>query len=514
MKKIRMHSYELLFPLVLSFVWNRASSYSTGDLGKSHIAGIWRLKNEDSTSLSKWHIPIVHKNRKKVCPLKEFTVYPKPQNEQRQQMDEEEDVLLLLREDGKFSQYHNFPSASPNDNKPSGNVYINEDKGEGDGIKGTWAFVDGNLILAADTPPTIEKTNERGSSNNVNNIMTKEPDTILVGRVVAKSEDRLIDNPALLRKDNNIANNGNNINNLNNISTSSAIKEEETGQEDVHLSVPTGKVQIGKFFYPRQHPSFFEQPMFQPKTNGTFELRQILGTLNTKLDEEVFVEKFRKKDLVDKRFIITSFPLSNQRKRKQRWSIKYNKYVDKIPKTEKEKNLEKMEKNSPVPIKAFEVDLFANNTFSTVTGLGDMVLRGKWWIIGEKRDQLWMQVWRFGFGRSVSGSTFSEGMTLSEKDEVTYWGKIYRVDGSKKEDSLDSDALQGKGMGVEINGSVMSGYGLEPCFTDRFTMIEETENDMDCNDHSDEDDDGDGGDDDDGTFDDLPELGQDIGIFE
>lgn len=53
------------------------------------------------------------------------------------------------------------------------------------------------------------------------------------------------------------------------------------------------------------------------------------------------------------------------------------------------------------------VELFANNTFSTLGGLGSStILRGKWSIIGEKRDQLWMMVYRFGFGRSVSGSTF------------------------------------------------------------------------------------------------------------
>lgn len=39
-----------------------------------------------------------------------------------------------------------------------------------------------------------------------------------------------------------------------------------------------------------------------------------------------------------------------------------------------------MQKNAPIPIKTFEVDLFANNTFQTGTGLGDTILRGKWSI--------------------------------------------------------------------------------------------------------------------------------------
>jgi hypothetical protein len=65
------------------------------------------------------------------------------------------------------------------------------------------------------------------------------------------------------------------------------------------------------------------------------------------------------------------------------------------------------EKNAPVPIRVVEVEFFVNNTFATVGGLGDSaILRGRWSIIGDKRDQLWMQVLRFGFGRSVSGSVY------------------------------------------------------------------------------------------------------------
>jgi len=64
--------------------------------------------------------------------------------------------------------------------------------------------------------------------------------------------------------------------------------------------------------------------------------------------------------------------------------------------------------------------MFENNTFATTCGLGmtsreekdedapdnSIVLRGKYHIIGENRDQLWMQILRFGFGRSVSGSVY------------------------------------------------------------------------------------------------------------
>ena len=88
-------------------------------------------------------------------------------------------------------------------------------------------------------------------------------------------------------------------------------------------------------------------------------------------------------------------------------SLSYvHKYVDEKPKSEKQKEQEERMKSQPIPIKTFEVELYANNTFRTFTGLGDTILRGKWWISGNDRDQLIMQVWRFGFGRSVSGSTY------------------------------------------------------------------------------------------------------------
>ena len=64
------------------------------------------------------------------------------------------------------------------------------------------------------------------------------------------------------------------------------------------------------------------------------------------------------------------------------------------------------EQNRFVNIRVMEVQFFANNTFATVGGLGESILRGKYHIVGQDRDHLWMQVWRFGFGRAVSGSVY------------------------------------------------------------------------------------------------------------
>jgi len=384
--------------------------------------------------------------------MKEFTVFPpKEKKENSQQSNNAEDILLLLREDGHFVQYGNEKS------KDDPNQVIEGTSSLGT-MKGSWALVDGNLILAADRSEDTANIRSDG----------KKHDTILTGQVKATSGLKLLDNPALIEKQGDEHENDN----------SKTSSTPPSAKEDVHLSV-SGEITIGKFFYPQKHPSFFEQPMVDGTATGSFELKQILGSLNTKVDKEnEFVERFKKRDLI-KRYFLTSYPLPTRREKRQRWSIKYNAYVDDKPDSEAEKEREEMEKNAPMQIKSFEVELFANNTFSTITGLGDTVLRGKWSIVGEESDQFWMSVWRFGFGRSVSGSTFSEGSQLKEEDDVSYWGKIYELDAAREEDSIEDDPNEWKGTKIEINGAVMLGVGLEPCSIARFTMIEKTEADYD-----------------------------------
>mmetsp|Transcript_2078 Transcript_2078/g.2935 ORF Transcript_2078/g.2935 Transcript_2078/m.2935 type:complete len:494 (+) Transcript_2078:75-1556(+) len=469
--------------LSLYAITSESAAYSVGDLSKQDIAGIWRLTSKNA------FLPRFGPERLKSTefPIKEFTVYPKKKspNSILSQSKGGEEMLLVLSEDGKFTQYGEQNSAAKRQGESEyGDIGI---------LKGTWAFMEGGtLILAA------ERTSLSSQESNPH-------DTILVGKVVTKSGSRLQDNPALLKRNENLYSATNNTLMSKEVDTNSHKADEKNEEKsfntsssasdnvDVYLSVPKGKVKVGKFFYPQKHPSFFEQPMFKPTTKDSFQLSQVLGTLNTKIEEDKPIEKFKKQDLMGKRYFLTSYPLDiERRKKKQRWSIKYNKYVDNKPKTKQEQAREENQKNAPLPIRTFEVELFANNTFTTITGLGDMTLRGKWWIIGNDRDQFWMQVWRFGFGRSVSGSTYSEGPGLTQKDEVTYWGKIYEVDVSQKEDSIEDDPTTWKGAKIEINGSVMQGWGLEPCSVARFTMVEKTEDEVDDDDDDDDDDDEDG----------------------
>ena len=481
--------------IFLLFWFPSCYSYCTGRLRDCHIAGIWRLRSSGSF-LPKFKVDDFSKR-----PLKEFTVYPPPEKKENPVKDDDtDDIMLLLREDGNFVQYGNADESSKKINVGTqvieGTSYLGT-------MKGSWALVDGCLILAADRPDDTK--NIRSES--------KKHDTILSGQIIATSGKGLVDNPALIRQsdDNNaFEEDGNDNKNMKDLG-----KSKQTKKEDVHLSV-SGEISIGKFFYPQTHPSFFEMPMVGGTLTGSFELQQILGTLNTQTDsdEDQLVEKFRKEDLMNKRYFLTSYPLrvSTKRKKKQRWSVKYNQFVDDKPQSKAEKETEEQEKNAPMKIKSFEVELFANNTFSTIIGLGETVLRGKWSIIGEQRDHLWMSVWRFGFGRGMAGATFSEGTHLSNQDDVSYWGEILEVDAAAEEDCIMDDPFEWKGTKIEVNGAVMLGVGLEPCSIARFTMIEKTE--VDSSDDEDDDDDDDEDDEDDEDDDVLDSLPYDVGSFE
>jgi len=142
-----------------------------------------------------------------------------------------------------------------------------------------------------------------------------------------------------------------------------------------------------------------------------------------------------------------------------------------------------------------EVAFHKNNTFSTTAGLGGAaILRGKFDVIGSEKDQLWMQVIRFGFGRSVSGSVYSEGVALSHEDAKAYWGTIKTpADEETKdskttipEESSESDS-EGKPKRLEVTGSVLDGWGLEPIPVARF-ILKEVMNDVEEDEEEEEED--------------------------
>jgi hypothetical protein len=455
-------------------------------------------------------------------PMKEFTVYPKKQSSDKPARTVP-DVLLMLNEDGSFKKYGN----NDNDQGEDGAIGSERSKDVDTSwsffqlqqlslfrfLKGTWAYHDGQLLLAADRddtddPMQLYHTLADGyvppplssSAGIATTSTTTKQDTLLKGRLVATYVPRLSDNPVL---------SSNSPNSNGNSTSSSGTVSTKNPAIDTHLSVPKGSINVGKFFYPKNHPSFFDQPMFQPVKKGTFALRQILGSLNTRRDEDVVVEKFTRSDFYNKTFLLTSHPLGQRPPPgNKRWSIKYNTYVYDPPSKKAAAAAEEANARIAAGIRVLQITFHANNTFSTTAGLGtSAILRGKFDVIGTEKDQLWMQVIRFGFGRSVSGSVYSEGPMLSHEDAKAYWGTIVDAESPTSqngasvpssnqgnvvtgESSSDSTTAAVKPMRLEVVGSVLDGWGLEPSPVARFILRETTTLDDDTDtDEEDEDDD-------------------------
>lgn len=427
-------------------------------------------------------------------PMKEFTVHPKEQN--KKDNDNEPELLLMLKEDGSFQEYASDEEAmedeSIEDSWKRFREKQHQEKQKKELValaKGTWDYRDGKLILAADRPST--------SPESIKPKDTKFQDTLLEGRVVATYETSLPDNPVLETDVDN--------------TTVTATKESHSAMNlekrwDAHLTVPKGSVKVGKFFYPKHHPSFFDQPIYNPAKRGVFQLRQILGSLNTNVPEEdQYVEKFQRSDFYNKTFLLTSHPLGQRRsKGNTKWSIKQNKFVQDLSTNKAARQFAEDVENRPAPIRVMQVRFFQNNTFATIWGTGDTILRGKFDVVGQDKDSLWMHISRFGFGRSVSGSVYSEGRMLSQDDAKSYWGTIkYRsehddvdrnIEGTVSSSDVASPGIshdddKDKDDKLEVRGSVLFGAALQPMPIGRFIMRETDESfDSLFDDEEDEDD--------------------------
>jgi hypothetical protein len=531
------HSLFAYMSLFLLFPIHSALAYSTPYkiVDRRAIAGLWRLSPRITTS---W-------------PMKEFTVRPK-QKPKDSSVLIDEDVLLMLKEDGSFHQYQqdNNNDSDTEHKRDLDASWKDFQKSQTEPkkqnmralVKGIWDYRDGMLILAADRPdspyPGKSANVDADAATQKRSKKVAIQDTLLEGRVVATYEESLHDNPvvaALLPNANANANANADANANANTALTSATNattiattrlEPELSENatvaagtlkasttttysvdthlDAHLSVPKGALKVGKFFYPKTHPYFFDQPMFQPVRSGSFSLRQVLGLLNTQNPAAQEIEKFQRSDFYNKTFSLTSHPIVQRRpKGNVRWSIKYNMYVH-DPLSKKAQEKEDEESARTVPIRVMQVQFHVNNTFSSVLGVGESILRGKFDIIGQQKDQLWMQVTRFGFGRSVSGSVYSEGRMLTQEDAKTYWGTIHIEQqsdvGHESKESPEAtttrdevasptmtEASNDKPERLEVKGSVIMGWGLEPMPVALFIMREVTE--LDALDYDEDDDD-------------------------
>jgi len=443
-------------------------------ISKAEIVGIWRLKAKKSL-LPKF--------------LQEDTESSQTKQKKGGRSSHHVDIVLKLNEDGSFANFA--------EDTESGSVF-------GVGVlEGSWDFQDSKLVLAAARPSDTDGR--------------RVHDTIFVGELATATRESLQENPALLEQEEEESSSSggsseesssaeqppppqepssstirkNNNNNRNPKDTTT------TMLSDVFLSIPNGKVRIGKFVYPKRHPSFFEQPMlFQPTDVGEFELQQVLGLLNTKKkqgqegDENKKIAKYHKKDFYGRKFWLTTTP------------------VDPIPMKLDHKTNNKKEEKEDYPyfdIRVMPIQFFANNTF-IATGM-NKVLRGHFGITGEERDRLWFQVSLFGIGRSIRGSVYSEGPGLSHEDRRGYAGAISELtsddnkkdeEGKKDEDDTSALPQEPSSPPLIVQGHVVYGSDLAHSArsvlstfvmkeTTNIELFDDEEDDMDDDDDDDDD---------------------------
>ncbi|EJK58997.1 hypothetical protein THAOC_20837, partial [Thalassiosira oceanica] len=184
-------------------------------------------------------------------------------------------------------------------------------------------------------------------------------------------------------------------------------------------AVKGGSVAVGRCFYPRSHPSFFDGPgpVVRATNVGTFSMAQVLGSLNTGLpsdgdegeydgggnddggttgDEAPGGPAHAAEDLVGRRFVMTVEPLA----------IRDEKDPDGA-----------LAATMPLDLRVLPVEFHQNRTF-TARGV-NKILRGRYRVYGGSR--LEMEVSLFGAGRSAPGSVYRG---LSHEDERCYSGRI------------------------------------------------------------------------------------------
>jgi hypothetical protein len=167
-----------------------------------------------------------------------------------------------------------------------------------------------------------------------------------------------------------------------------------------------GNVLKGKFMYQQTHPSFFDTPMVNPECLGSFTLEQSLSTSSI---APVTIQDPKKKD--------------NQFERADFYDLEFIMTIEPTEMASSSKNLDVL--NLPFDVRVMPIRFFANNTF---VALGtNKILRGRFDITGN--DRLTFEVSRFGMGRSVAGSVYSEGRGLTHDDERNYSGVVQEQNG-------------------------------------------------------------------------------------
>jgi hypothetical protein len=277
-------------PAVLHIIVQDVDAYSVGDVDPQALRGIWRLTSLDDEGLPfernrKYGRGLFHSQSsassdpraiwqlRGFLPMKEFTMYPKKKQSDLENNREnlvppkkQTEIFIKLKDDYTFEQCKALRLSDGNDEEHSLEeeleLELSKREKESFALKGTWDFVDGNLILAADRP-------EKQPFSVCDDDGSPEADTILVGKVSVQSEASLTANPALEKRKQTMLDQGT-LSEKDPTEPSSL--QPKKGMIDIHLSVPKGKIKTGKFMYPKTHPvSNFVNLMHDP-LNPTISL--------------------------------------------------------------------------------------------------------------------------------------------------------------------------------------------------------------------------------------------------
>jgi hypothetical protein len=361
---------------------------------KEDMTGVWKLTHP------KLSLPTTSKQKdEKDVP---------PTNDTVSKDDKEEEIVLRLNDDGTFDPY----TTKANDEEQS--ITTSDTSPEASPAElyslrgvlsrgGVWEFRDSNLILAPDRPESADK------------LGAKVHDTLLAGPLkVQISESLPSDQKPIVEPSSDKVDDSSSV--------TSKSDNTENVEIDVHLSIPSGHVSMGKFMYPRRHKAFFDDPMLFPDSPiGSFAMKQILGNLNARLKRQEEDEankkppRFSRSNFYDRRFYLTATPhavnpsLAAQDKHYDADKVKYD-------------------------VRVMPVTFHSNNTFTAIGT--DRILRGRFGISGEEGERLWFQVNLFGFGRSAPGSIYSEGRLLSHDDRRGYLGEIQEYQGGPNNQTM------------------------------------------------------------------------------
>ena len=371
------HFHRLLHLLLFLFfasVTVIVHSLSTPRVVRNDLPGIWKLSLTEDNSLRRKRdssFPLLKSVdvAALLLALKEKTWIG---NEEESQDD---GILLKLRYDGSFQQLCNGDQ----------DHYLKDKRRNRNKFSGCWHFTqhshDFKLAFDRRYHPTQDETDQSSSSSSSVRSSKKasaQQDILLRGKITRQCVDESSDDDR-----------GNALSTLN------------------------GNIIVGKYIYPKFHKAYMEDTVLMPTTSyqiGNFTLKQVVGfqqVMGNSTEQGYNDEK----SYDDQQSI--SGPKHNTSQ------FYYRKFFMTIVPIQSKVSKE-LVKDQATDIRTMPIQFFRNHTFEAI-GI-NKILRGRYEIIPNNR--LRFHVSRFGCGRSVKGSVFSEGIGLTHDDERTYEGSI------------------------------------------------------------------------------------------